>query len=120
MDTKKLTKQVQLKRWAEILRERTESGQTIKAWCLENEIHEKTYYYWQRKLRETVCNELSNNAPATFLEIKPIETLPGYSARSSESKNQLKVEVGSIRITADSTYPPGQLAALLRDLVRSC
>ncbi len=36
--------------WQERIRECRNGGQTVVAWCAENSISEKTYYYWHRKL----------------------------------------------------------------------
>ncbi len=52
-------------------------------WCDENNINIKTYYYWQRRVLNAVCNELAiaeNNVEKspTFSEI----ILPG--TRTSE------------------------------------
>jgi hypothetical protein len=120
MDARKLTKQVRLTRWAGLMRERKESDQTVKTWSQENEVNEKTYYYWQRKLREAVCEELTNIVPSGFLEIQTTEPPPETGKRKDERINPLSIEIGGIHITADSTYPPAQLAALLRELARPC
>ena len=36
--------------WAERIAECRSSGMSVRAWCRGNEISEKTYYYWQRRL----------------------------------------------------------------------
>lgn len=36
--------------WVERIAECRSSGKSVRAWCLEYEISEKTYYYWQRRL----------------------------------------------------------------------
>ena len=36
--------------WAERIAECRSSGMSVRAWCREKEISEKTYYYWQRRL----------------------------------------------------------------------
>ena len=30
----------------------------VKAWCLENNINEKQFYYWQRRVREEVFDTM--------------------------------------------------------------
>jgi transposase-like protein len=52
MDTRKLTKEYRLAFWTQLARERAESGRNVRAFCEERGLHENTYYYWQRKLRE--------------------------------------------------------------------
>ena len=43
--------EVRMSSWATMVKQRTESGQTIKAWCAENNISENVYYYRLRRLR---------------------------------------------------------------------
>ena len=58
MDTKKITTEYRLIQWAGIMQARSESGQTVKAYCESAGIHENTYYYWQHKLREAASQKL--------------------------------------------------------------
>ena len=75
MTTKQMATQVRLEHWGKVLRERKSSGLSIRRWCRENGINEKTYYYWQRKLRESVCESLEDQGPepllpATFAQVQ--------------------------------------------------
>jgi len=45
-----LSKQERLERWSGKIAACRSSGMTVRAWCQENGISEKTYYYWQRRL----------------------------------------------------------------------
>ena len=48
------TQRVQI--WAERIAECRGSGLSVREWCRDNEISEKTYYYWQKKLyQQMVC-----------------------------------------------------------------
>ena len=61
-----------MQNWAEIIRERQESGLTVKDYCAQHGISEKTYYYWLRKLRAAAAEAMEpqlvrleeNNAPS--------------------------------------------------------
>ena len=48
------TRNIRLHQWAERIRECKSSGMTIRAWCKENDIREKNFYYYQRKVREAL------------------------------------------------------------------
>jgi len=111
-----------LAHWAGVMRQRGESGQSIRSWCRENGVFEKTYYYWQRKLRAAACERMAapqfaevsvQEAALPALPVAPVAPEPAMSS-------QLCIEVAGVRITADSAYPPDQLATLLRELTRSC
>ena len=97
MNMKKISHEMNLKRWSQIVEECRSSGQTAVKWCAENNINIKTYYYWQRKVCNAVCNELAitnNNiekSPA-FAEVM----LPGI--RSSEVAITLNLNNISLKI----------------------
>ena len=44
--------------WAEKISTCRNSGMSVSAWCRENGIKVKTYYYHLRKLREKVCEQI--------------------------------------------------------------
>lgn len=44
-----------LQNWAQIIRERQESGLTNKEFCVQRGIPEKKYYYWLRRVREAAA-----------------------------------------------------------------
>ena len=49
-----MSKQERLANWAARIMACRGSGMTVRAWCQENGISEKTYYYWQRRLFQTL------------------------------------------------------------------
>lgn len=65
------THQVRLAQWIEIVEacNRRPEGMTAKQWLNDNNISEKTYYYWQRRVRKEVFN-------------KSIDTVPSVSAKN--------------------------------------
>lgn len=44
-----------LRQWTKIIQSCQESGMTVVAWCRENNVKIKSYYYWLRKLRTIAC-----------------------------------------------------------------
>ena len=85
-------------------------------WCDENNVNIKTYYYWQRKVCNAVCNELAitNNAEMTPAFAEVIN--PGI--RSSEVAITLNLNNISLQIHngADETV----IAQTLRILKSIC
>ena len=45
-----MSKQERLENWTARIMACRSSGMTVRAWCRENGLSEKTYYYWQRRL----------------------------------------------------------------------
>ena len=120
MDTKAMAKTVRLTYWASVLRERSASGKSVRSWCRENGVCEKTYYYWQGKLRESAYERLN---ASNFVEVTVQEAcapLALSEVAPLPPQSQLFVEIAGVRITTDSTYPPDRLATLLRELTQPC
>lgn len=110
------------------MRERKESGLSIRAYCKGACIHENVYYYWQKKLREATLEELveqgdtKSSAPEgwALCTAKPALPVATEKAVAISSSEQLTVEAQGVRITAGSAYPVEQLARLLRELMKGC
>lgn len=47
------------------------SGMTVRSWCQENGLSEKTYYYWQRRLFQTLSEQQQAIRQLSFAEITP-------------------------------------------------
>jgi hypothetical protein len=124
MGIKEMAQRVRLEHWSGVMQARNASGQSVRRWCMENGISEKTYYYWQRKLREAICERMEEYGVAKqagvdkpgFAEVKLIE--PPIQKESSV-QGELRIEIGAIKLSASSDYPPEQVAEIIRLLVRS-
>lgn len=118
MKTRQITAEYREAHWAQIMQERRESGQSIRAYCKGAEIHENVYYYWQRKLREAASEQFASAQMQTmgFTQVD----LRGISELSTQSTGEIRLQVGEIDIIADSAYPADKLAALIRELARPC
>ena len=75
-----LTHTVRRSNWINIIRQCQDrpAGTTAKQWLAENDISEKSYYYWLRKIRREVCEqeglqEVTNSSALSFVEI-PVKT----------------------------------------------
>lgn len=121
MNTKEMARQVRLSHWAGVMRERNESGKSIRSWCQENDICEKTYYYWQRKLRQAACAQIEDckiTNHTGFTEVM-LPEVSGNKPKPETAQNKpLQIDIAGIRVSADSAYPPEKLAVLLRELAR--
>lgn len=70
MDQVTVTKsEFRIQQWTKLIHDCLSSGQTVVAWCEENGINLKTYYYWLRKLRLRAIND--NNLPVVSKPEKP-------------------------------------------------
>jgi transposase-like protein len=68
-DLRLLGKNQRMEEWAQRVSECRSSGLTVRNWCEQHEINEKTYYYWQRRIWESMTESRSGR----FVQI-PAET----------------------------------------------
>ena len=90
--------------WMEDYARQQESGLTVKAWCQENGITQKTFYYRLRVLREEACslmnlepNKAEVKAAPEFVRVD----LPRPTGRSSGIN--IKLESAKISISPDAS-----------------
>ena len=65
-----MSKQERLENWTTRIMACRSSGMTVRAWCRENGLSEKTYYYWQRRLFQTLSEQQTVYKTA-FAEVTP-------------------------------------------------
>jgi hypothetical protein len=110
--------------WAEITRDRSARGMSIREYCRVTGIRENVYFYWQRKLRKAAYESISEQSsagktelvPTSFAEIRVAEATGQLALPSAPPPSQISIVSGGVRITTDSTYPPELLAVLVREL----
>ena len=54
------THEVRLQQWKEIIQAQLASGQSKRAWCQENGVSEKQFFYWQRRIRKEIYETQKN------------------------------------------------------------
>lgn len=109
-----LKHEVTAQRWAALIKERMDSGITIKEWCQERNIKESQYYYWLRTLRRDEADAAEQDSEAApFVELPVIcreqEFQPGKPAGIIR-KGDVCIETNRIH-TAGFLYWQAQLAA---------
>ena len=119
MDTiRKVTREYRASQWAECLKEQRNSGMTIRAWCEENNVGEKAFYYWQRKFRNEVCNIIEQNAPKAL-------ALPSFAEiRITQPTNTeciaAIIRVGEITAEIHNGADSATIESVIRTLIMSC
>ena len=66
-----MSKQERLEDWTARIMACRSSGMTVRAWCQENGLSEKTYYYWQRRLFQVLSEQQQAIRQPAFAEITP-------------------------------------------------
>ena len=58
--------EIRTRQWYEIILEANSSSLSKKEWCRQNSISLKSFYYWQRKLRQKEAEKLRDVTPAAL------------------------------------------------------
>lgn len=86
--------------WIQRIQECRGSGMTVKACCKTNDINEKTYYYWLRKIKKEAFEALPSECkqvPMPFGERKVLAEVRATEHAYTESI-AVTVDIGGIRI----------------------
>ena len=54
---------IRTRQWYEIVLEANSSSLSKREWCRQNNISTKSFYYWQRKLRQQEAEKLRDPHP---------------------------------------------------------
>ena len=121
MNTREIAAEYRLAHWAQIIEDRGASGKTIRNYCKQAGYTEHTYYYWQHKLRQAVCQELipssgggQQNAavPAGWAVCEGKKNLQGERA--------VTIEIGKCKIIAEPDVDIERLKEICRVLLSLC
>lgn len=114
MSIKESTREYRLSRWLPIIKECHSSGMQVKEWCRQNNIDQRKFYYWQRKIREAALNTLpATTAQSSFVELTiPVEEKVIDSPITFVPSMVLKV--GSISLELSEAVKPELLASVLK------
>ena len=99
----RVKKEVKQAQWAEMVRQRNESGLTVTDWCKQNSINLKTYYYRLKRLRQAVCNEIERH------DIVPVKPIAG----TESTTEKIELSVGDVKISLPGNFNEDTLKRLL-------
>lgn len=112
MDTQKIAGDYRMMKWAEIMKMRQDSGQSVKDFCESSKISRNQYYYWQRKLRKLACMELIEPAKPQAVVTSDWVELKSFSP----SISKLEIQVAGCSIYVDDETDLGLLQRVCQRL----
>jgi putative transposase len=117
MGAREATHMYRLRHWAEKIGQCHDSGMTVTTWCESQNINIKSYYYWQKQVREAASAELVK--AQNYNSEKRL--VPNGWAQVSEParstcENVLAIEISGCRIIANEKTDPELLAKVCRIL----
>ena len=124
MNTREIASEYRLSHWAGVLQERNASGMSIKEFCKTAGLRECVYYYWQRKLREATCEALVSRATYEDTDSDKNLVPSGWTvceaAGSTTKEKPVTIEMGGIRVFAETDTAPELLVKVCRALKSLC
>lgn len=97
-------------RWAALIKERTDSGMTIREWCREKNIKESQYYYWLKILRRDESATAQRDSG-----VMPFVELPAVCQGRGEAHGRAAAVIrkGDIFIEITDSVSAGFIAKIL-------
>jgi hypothetical protein len=107
----KITHEMRRSQWTSIIRECNSSGISKKSWITANNVDEKQFYYWQRRIRQEAIHELQPTLPAatSFVEL----TAPSSDFRQNEQPDAV-LRIGNCAIEIKNSLSPALLQTIVQ------
>lgn len=102
---------IRLREWSEMYRVYQSSGKTVSAWCTEQELSVKTFYYRLRKIRESAL-ETTEKHEIVLLS-------PSPAAVPMQSTSCIKISGNGIAVELPENISAETITTILQGL-KSC
>lgn len=118
---------MRLNNWAALINECNNSNMTKRAWCIANNINEKQFFYWQRRVRMQLAQELetttSTLAPK-FVEVPvPTEVKPTKGDQSSihlaQTNSDAVLHIKDFTLEINNSISPELLGLLIEAITHA-
>lgn len=119
MTAKEVTKQMRLKQWEEIIRDRCSSGLKVDDYCKQQGISRHTYYYWLREVRKNAIGNSSaivEVTPKAQTPCTPVSVAIPTAPITNSSLANIVIQKGDITISVNSDVSPQLLMTVMRFL----
>lgn len=110
----KITHKMRLMQWTPIIRECRSSGLNVKSWCLKNNVNEKQFYYWQRRVREEVFNTLEKTESHIQPNFVQLSVPDDYSRSTSSFTADMIIHIGNNVLELSNTVSEELLSKVLK------
>jgi putative transposase len=116
MEAKTIKHKYLRSKWTPIITECKNSGMTVRAWCRENDVNEKQFYYWQRRIREelypTLLEKSAMDLTPTFVSV-PREVIHNQPIGNSFNPDMI-IDCGNFKMEISNSISPSLLCELIK------
>jgi putative transposase len=108
-----ITREMRMMQWTPIIQECRNSNMTVKAWCQNNNVNQKQFYYWQRRIREAAYETFTDSkvqGKPSFVQL-PVASIPQINSGSFTA--DMIIQVGSNRLELSNTTSENLLSMVL-------
>lgn len=110
------TKEIRLKSWADIIKDRNESGLTIDEYCNIHNLSRNSYYHYLRELKkEAVQSPEFIELGASGHTCRNVPFMVGQEA-DNDFRTELLIKRGNVDVCINSTTPAVLLAKVMKVL----
>ena len=110
------TKQIRLKSWADIIKDRNESGLTFDEYCKIHNLSRNSYYHYLRELKkEAVQSPEFIELGASGHTCRNVPVIVGQEA-DNDFRTELLIKRGDVDVCINSTTPAILLAKVMKVL----
>lgn len=108
--------------WEQIVAECNAAGISKKEWCAKNGIPEKSFYYWQRRIRKQIaeanaCEPMDtiSETSSSFVEL-PVSppTSPDLKLPTPDLSPELMLQIGDCQLFIDGRVKEQTLSTVLK------
>ena len=94
--------------WTQVIQECRESGLSNREFCRQRGISEKTYYYWLKKIRESLAEQMAQRL------------VPLDRTVAAQSLDMIRIRFGEATIQVPGKTNIEAIATLLQALQEQC
>ena len=97
----KTTHAIRLQQWSEIIQAQLNSGMNKKDWCRENNVPEKQFFYWQRRVRQELYEAKAGSlVPGGGINYPALVELPVSQGRhaAADFRPDAVIAVGDVTV----------------------
>ena len=109
---------VKFEHWEKVIEDCQTSGKTVIAYCDENEINIKSYYYWLRKIREQACQSIDfpNSLEENKCEFAQIQSAISFQ----QAVPTIKLHIGKIIVEISDGMSQNTISYVLNGIRNIC